>query len=156
MERTITLLLVLATVLAGLIAGFFYTWSFTVIQSLNLTDASTASSAMNSINSNIRTAWFAAIFFGAPALITLSLIVKLIHNKQNMFWVLSAFVFAICTLIITFTQHIPLNNELANGLEWSQYYPEWISWNHERMCTSVLAFISMLLSIIFHVSNRIR
>ena len=153
-RRTVTILIVLATISTGLIAGFFYTWSFTIMQSLNLTDENTASSAMNSINANIRNGWFAAIFFGAPVLTAISLIVTLLKNRNKSLWVFTAFVFAVCTLVITFTQHIPLNNGLANGLAWSQYYPEWVAWNHARMCTSLLAFLSMLLGLVSHVSVR--
>jgi len=150
-RRFVTALLMLTTISAGLLAGFFYTWSFTIMQSLNLTDESIASSAMNSINANIRSGWFAAIFFGAPALILISLIVTMRKNRKPPLWILSAFVFAVCTLAITFTQHIPLNDELANGLAWNQYYPEWVTWNHARMCTSLLAFLSMLLGLVSHI-----
>lgn len=153
-HRVITGLLVLTAISAGLIAGFFYTWSFTIMQSLNVTDDAVAASAMISINANIRSGWFAAIFFGAPVLIAVSLAVKLLNNRKRSFWILCAFVFAISTLTITFTQHLPLNSELANGLAWSQYYPEWVTWNHARMLTSLLAFLCMLLGLMSHVSLR--
>jgi len=134
----------LATLLTGLIAGFFYTWSFTIMQSLNLVDNQNASVAMISINANIRTGWFAAIFFGAP--VTILLATVLLHRIKNRayIWALIAFIFAVSTLVITFSQHIPLNDRLADGLDWVAYYTSWVGWNHVRMTTSVLAFLMML------------
>lgn len=138
------LLLLLTTILAGLLAGFFYTWSFTIMQSLNLIGESNAATAMVSINANIRSGWFAAIFFGAPVFILLSLIAAWREKKKIDLWLSLAFIFAIATLVITFSIHLPLNTELANGLNWSSYMDPWVMWNHVRMLTSLLAFISML------------
>ncbi|MGB1012238.1 MAG: DUF1772 domain-containing protein [Thiolinea sp.] len=153
MERKIVIaLLVLTSVAAGLNAGFFYTWSFTIMQSLNLAGEVTATESMNAINANIRNAWFGAIFFGAPALIAISLVAAWLKFRNALWWVLPAFIFAVLTLVITFSQHIPLNNELAGGLMWSQYYPDWVTWNHARMCTSVLSFVFMLLAALSYAS----
>ena len=143
-RKSETTLLLVATTLAGLLAGFFYTWSFTIMQSLDLIDGSAASSAMQSINTNIRSGWFAATFFGTPVLIMASLIYTLLNNKRRVLWAGLALLFAIGTLAITFTQHIPLNNALADGLAWAEYSPQWVTWNHARMITSLLAFLSMI------------
>lgn len=139
------LLLILSTVLAGLLAGFFYTWSFTIMQSLSLIEEHNAASAMNSINSNIRTGWFAAIFFGAPVSIIFSLIVIFREKQKVMYlWVSLASLFALATFIVTFTVHLPLNSELENGAQWSSYVEPWVQWNHVRMGTSLAAFLCML------------
>lgn len=139
------------TLLAGLLAGFFYTWSFTIMQSLNLISDGNASNAMVSINANIRNGWFAAIFFGAPISIFISFIVSLITKRKIVtLWLSISLIFSVATLIITFTKHLPLNAELANGANWSSYFNSWIQWNHVRMITSLLAFISMLCVLTAH------
>lgn len=140
--------LLITTLLVGLLAGFFYTWSFTIMQSLNLISDGNASNAMVSINANIRNGWFAAIFFGAPISIFISLIISLITKRKIVtLWLSIALIFSVATLIITFTKHLPLNAELANGANWSSYFNSWVQWNHVRMATSLLAFISMLFAL---------
>ena len=153
-KSSTTILLVLATLLAGLIAGFFYTWSFTIMQSLNLIGNEHASAAMISINANIRTSWFAAIFFGAPVAILLATVLLRTIKNRAYIWALIALIFAVCTLIITFTQHLPLNDRLAEGMGWNEYYIDWVGWNHVRMITSVLAFLMMLGSVLSFNSAR--
>lgn len=145
-RRLHRIFLFITTVLAGLLAGFFYTWSFTVMQSLDLIDVEMAAAAMNSINANIRNGWFAIIFFGIPitAVLSFFMIVKS-KQKYSYIWVSLAVVFAIATLVITFTVHLPLNAELASGKAWSSYFGSWVQWNHARMVASLLAFISMVL-----------
>lgn len=150
-NRSQFMLLLLATILAGLLAGFFYTWSFTIMQSLNLISESNASTAMISINANIRNGWFAAIFFGAPISIFLTFIISLSTKRKIVsLWLTFALVFSIATFIITFIKHLPLNTELANGGNWSSYVNSWVQWNHARMVTSLLAFISMLCTLAVH------
>ncbi len=151
------IMLVLNTILAGLLAGFFYTWSFTIMQSLGLTGESSASVAMISINANIRDGWFAALFFGAPLTILLSLVIMAgAKGKGIVLWLFLALGFAISTLVITFTIHLPLNDELAAGVSWSSYVGPWVQWNHVRLVTSLLAFISMLCALVHYVRAQSR
>lgn len=145
------LLLLLSAILAGLLAGFFYTWSFTIMQSLNLISESNAATAMISINANIRNGWFGVIFFGTPISIFASLIMMLgAKNKRVYRWTSLALVFAIMTLVITVTKHLPLNDELANGSDWPSYFGSWVQWNHVRMTSSLMAFISILFALVLH------
>ncbi|MEM7259548.1 MAG: hypothetical protein AAF404_19410, partial [Pseudomonadota bacterium] len=113
MTRTSTIgLCALSVLLIGLNSGFFYTWSFTVTQSLALIDASAAISAMQIINANIRTGWFAIIFFGAPAALLLTTVaLNKISRRATVFYLLSL-VLAACTLALTFSLHVPMNNAL--------------------------------------------
>ncbi|MFK7997893.1 MAG: anthrone oxygenase family protein [Granulosicoccus sp.] len=100
---------------------------------------------MISINANIRSGWFAAIFFGSPIVVLLYFITTFrTKNRENLIWVACALVFAIVTTVVTFTQHLPLNNQLENGLSWQDYIAPWLQWNHVRTATSLLAFALML------------
>lgn len=143
--KATTTLFILTIIATGLLAGFFYAWSFTIMHSLDLIAEDDATKSMVSINANIRNGWFAAIFFGAPALVLLSLITSMaVTSKRVSFWVFLALNLAIFTLVITFTIHLPLNEQLANGVEWGSYSAPWVQWNHARTATSMLAFVSML------------
>ena len=139
-----TFILIITTMLTGLLAGFFYTWSFTIMQSLDIAGPVSASRAMVSINAHLQTGWFGAVFFGTPVAVLISLTLLLGSNRKGVMWLLVALFFSLCTLAITFTQHLPLNSQLANGLSWSEYYVAWTSWNHVRMLTSLFAFLCML------------
>ena len=65
-------LLFLAALLSGCVFGFFYSWSFTVMRGLSATDGASAIAAMQSVNANIMTGWFAltrlmaSLLFGVP------------------------------------------------------------------------------------------
>ncbi|MHA2938280.1 anthrone oxygenase family protein [Vibrio sp. RC27] len=147
-SKSFSIILVISTMLTGLLAGFFYTWSFTIMQSLDLAGPISASRAMVSINAHIRDGWFGTIFFGAPISVIISLVVLLRTNQNGVKWAFIAMFFAMCSLAVTFTQHLPLNEQLANGLRWSEYFEVWTQWNHVRMTTSTLAFICMLFVLI--------
>lgn len=135
--------------LIGLNAGFFYTWSFTVTQSLDLAKPESAINAMQFINANIRNAWFAAIFFGAPVLLfstALLLFLRGIFKPALLFFI--AFIAVVFTIAVTMAVHVPLNNQLANVVStsenaasvWSSYSTEWTLWNHLRSTTSNISF----------------
>lgn len=147
----------LAVVLISLNAGFFYTWSFTITQSLDLIDASSAVKAMQSVNANIRTAWFGVIFFGAPILLLLTIFLLYFkHLSKPVLPFSIAFIAAAATVIITMTVHVPMNNELANAsttsaaspMVWADYSSTWTQWNHLRTTTSIMSLISALVGIL--------
>ena len=146
-----------AVVLISLNAGFFYTWSFTITQSLNLIEATSAVSAMQSVNANIRNAWFAVIFFGAPVLLLLTTFMLFLNNlwKPSLLFSIAS-IAAATTVIITMTVHVPMNNELAmvspaaasSFQLWADYSSAWTQWNHLRTSTSVISLMAALIGLI--------
>lgn len=158
---TAIILCTMSTVLIGLNAGFFYTWSFTIMQSLGQIDAHHAISAMQTINANIRTGWFATIFFGAPLTLLVAGVMMLTVNRPAAACALLALVFATSTFVITFLLHVPMNNELATVESataaesvWSAYSDRWTNWNHVRTLTSGLAFVVSLIGLIKLTTRR--
>lgn len=151
---TITLL---ATILIGLNAGFFYTWSFTIMQSLDLIDPQHAISAMQSINANIRNVWFATIFFGVVAVQILSLVIAIIRRKtSSAVFIGLALITVVSCISITFQMHVPWNNALgeisptdanAAGI-WTEYSAKWTQWNHWRTLSSGMSFMMMLVALV--------
>lgn len=67
--RTITL--TAATLTAGLSAGLFSSYSYSVMPGLGASDDRTFVTAMQSINVKILNGWFAVVFVGAPVLAVL-------------------------------------------------------------------------------------
>ncbi|MBX2839302.1 MAG: DUF1772 domain-containing protein [Gammaproteobacteria bacterium] len=146
--RPTFLICLLATVLCALNAGFFYTWSFTIMQSLDLIEDNHAIVAMNAINANIRNGWFAAIFFGSPVLVAVCSITLLFQKRFLKFsYTVLALLCLLANLYITMTVHLPLNADLADGkiILWSEYSNEWTSKNHWRTIVTVVALVLMML-----------
>ena len=139
----------MSILLIGLNAGFFYTWSFTVMQALDDIVAGSAITAMQSVNANIRNGWFGAIAFGAPVLLLVTALYLFGRRmvRPAMFY-LAAFVAAVTTIAITMVVHVPMNNALAsvsatveNAADvWSNYSEQWVRWNHLRSISSAVSF----------------
>jgi len=110
MKNSGIIVILIATVLIGLNAGFFYTWSFTIMQSLDLIDPQHAISAMQTINANIRNAWFGAIFFGVVVAQLLSLVFAIFCKKMSSATFIGLALIAVITCIgITMQMHVPWN-----------------------------------------------
>ena len=150
-----SLLLLAATVLAGLHAGFFFTWSFTVMNGLDAAEAQTAIAAMQSMNANIRNAPFGIVFFGAPA-VALIAAITLVLSRRGLPALLTIIGFAglAATVALTAGIHIPLNEALAlqdipatpdkAGSMWRDYSVPWTTGNHARAATSLTGFLFLL------------
>ncbi len=145
-----------ATLLIGLNAGFFYTWSFTIMQSLDLVPSLHAVSVMQSINANIRTPWFGMLFFGAPVLALIATILNGLRARDTAF-VLSAiaFVAIAANVATTVLIHLPWNAALGAvdpitlvdaRATWLEYSDKWTTANHLRTLESVIAFLAMLMA----------
>jgi len=148
----------LAVVLLGLNAGFFFTWSFTIMQALDLVSADHAIDAMQSINRNVRNAWFAVIFFGAPAISLIALILHLLQRHwHRAIWAAVSCVAIAVTVVTTMLFHVPWNQALAElvisasasdaSSIWTTYSSQWTTANHGRTAASMVAFIAMLIAL---------
>lgn len=158
-----SLLLLTAILLAGLHAGFFFTWSFTVMNGLDAAAPETAVAAMQSMNANIRNAPFGIVFFGGPATAFLAAVAMLM-SRRGMPTVLTLLGFAglAATVALTAMIHIPLNDYLATqtvplGPEaasklWRDYADPWTAWNHLRALTSLLGFFFLVMA--FRVDRK--
>jgi len=156
-DRVIYMVTLVALVLAGISAGFFYTWSVTVMNGLNTADPPVAINAMQVVNANIRNAWFGAIFFGAPICILFaSLMIASSGQRKAAVLATAAFVAAAIVVTITFTMHVPWNEGLAlvsasternaAAAVWQEYSSKWTIWNHVRAAMGILALVLMSLA----------
>ncbi|HLT12089.1 MAG TPA: DUF1772 domain-containing protein [Micromonosporaceae bacterium] len=153
----LTAFLVAATVTAGLSAGLFYTFFFSVMPGLGSTDDRTFVAAMQWINARILNGWFAIAFVGAPLLTVAAAIVALAAPGDatgTRPWTIAAAVLALATVAITAAANVPLNNMLEAagepdkivdpaGLR-ARFERPWVRWNNVRTATSVAAFACMV------------
>lgn len=153
----LTALLVAATFTAGLSAGLFYTYFFSVMPGLGSTDDRTFITAMQWINVRILNGWFAIAFAGAPLLTVAAAVAALVAPGDATGvrpWTVAAAVLALATVAITAAANVPLNNMLAAAGEPAEiadpaglrvrFERPWVRWNNVRTATSVAAFACMV------------
>lgn len=139
-----------ALTLTGLFAGFFGTYSFSVVRGLAIADDSTYVAAFQGINETIRNAEFALVFFGALPAIIVALIANRGRSGQHLR--LAALVMVFATMAITFVGNVPLNNDFAEANAFdaqaataarAAFENSWNQLNLARTATSALAFIAL-------------
>jgi uncharacterized membrane protein len=102
-------LLVVATVVAGLQAGTYFTWATGVMPGLANVDDRTFVSAVQQMNIAIVNPVFIGTFLGAPLLAGAAAVFS---GPQARPWAIAATVLAVGTLVISFAGNIPLNDAL--------------------------------------------
>jgi uncharacterized membrane protein len=149
------LVLLLALLASALIAGFFYTYSFSVMPGLAATDPRAAMQAMQGINATIRTPIFAFAFFGSFGFVAVAGLLAR-HWTVLAPLVTGGLLYAAGGLVLTFALHVPMNEALAlvpptasDAVEvWTSYAERWTAWNHVRTAASILAFACVALAAI--------
>jgi uncharacterized membrane protein len=107
-----TLVLAAATVLAGLSAGFFFTYQASVTLALAEVDDATYVATFQAVNETVRNPWFALVFFGAPPATAAALIV---HRRAPTLRLLvgAGLTLVVATVMVTAVVNVPLNDDLA-------------------------------------------
>ena len=164
MDTIIPVILIAATLLTGLLAGFYYAWSCSVMPGLKGTDDRTFITAMQKINIAILNPAFMLIFIGPLIAIALSIILLFIDGGVSAaICALVALIGVIAEIAITARQNQPMNialdaagtyDDLANPRETrAQFEAPWVRWNHLRTATSTLAFLLMLGSLTLYLAG---
>ena len=148
-----TAALVAATFTAGLSAGLFYTYFFSVMPGLGAGDDRTFVTAMRWINVRILNGWFAVAFVGAPVFTVLTAVLLLGEGAVGVLTSIAA-VLAVATVVITASANVPLNNALMRAGEPQaladpgevrrRFEAPWVRWNTVRTATSVAAFACLV------------
>lgn len=152
-DSMIALLLTIAAIGAGLMAGVYFAFSAFVMRSLDRLDAENAVDAMNSINKVILRSWFMPLFFGTSLLSLLLTVLALFNwsDPNAPLLLTTGLTFFGGMFLCTIFFNIPLNNRLAKTSKshinidknqlWSHYYKYWIRWNHLRTANSLITCI---------------
>lgn len=156
-----TITLFTAVILTGLSAGFFYSWSVSVIPGTRKVSALTYLQTMQSINRTILNPAFFLIFFGSLVLLAISTVQQ--YQTVFSFWFLfsAGLTYLIGTFGVTAFGNVPLNNKLdelnINSLNSGQlsvfrhsYEIKWNRLHLVRTAFAVLSFLFSLLAIFFH------
>ena len=129
----------------GLMAGFFYAYSVTVMPGLD--DAATAAvKAMQGINRVVRNPVFFACFFGGAALPFAAAAHELLRGRRSAGLLMAgagAF-YLLGVIVFTAQFHVPMNNALALVAApaapevWPAYSGDWTLGNHARTAVCVI------------------
>lgn len=155
MSRLRTGVLLAATVLMGLAAGLFQTFSYAVMPGLRETDDAVFVAAMQRINVAIVNPWFLTIFLGAFAATAVAVVLELRRPRgPAAAWLIAALLLYVATLAITRGVNIPLNDALEAAGDRARFEDRWTRWNVVRSVTSTAAFGCLAWASVLHHRRR--
>jgi uncharacterized membrane protein len=147
--RLLTLLLIVASVGAGLMGGLFFIFSNTIMTAFDRLPAGGGVPAMQRINEVILNPVFFLFFFGTAVLCLVLLVsyVGQLEKPAAWFACAGALLYLLGCIGVTMVCNVPLNNELAalpaNATDlvaqWQAYRGPWTLWNHVRTISCALA-----------------
>ncbi|MEV0107915.1 MULTISPECIES: anthrone oxygenase family protein [Nocardia] len=155
MDGLRTVVLIVATVATGLMAGVFGIYAVAIMPGLRTTDDRTFIGAYQAIDRAIINPLFLATFLGA---LILSIAAALLNlggaSRSVLFWAAAAAVLYLVAVVITFSVHLPLNDalkaagapaDLADPAAVREAFAEsrWVAWNIVRTVTSTAAFVCL-------------
>jgi uncharacterized membrane protein len=157
LEMPVVFLLALSAVLGGLMAGFFFAYSASVVLALRTLSAPEYTTIMQEINEKVLNAVFGAVFFGAVVVpVGASALVVLQGNWSTGYGLLflaGTVVYLAGTFLVTLGVHIPMNDYIATWSpisppdEWAAVQARWARWNHVRTTAALVSFALYLAAI---------
>ena len=149
---TSTALLAAATLLTGLSAGLFATFSYVVMPGLRRSDDAEFVAAMRGINIAILNPVFALVFGGSFVATVTALVAG--WDDPSRPWIFAALAaYVVGAFVITFAVNVPLNNALEAGAGSSTvlrraFEVRWVGSNHARSALTVAAFGCLVLALL--------
>ncbi len=155
--RTQTIILILATLSTGIMAGLFFTWSNTVTTGIGRLNDLEYLRAFQSMNRTILNPAFFLAFFGPALLLPLSSYMHFKSLPNYLLWMLLAasLLYLIGVIVVTIAGNIPLNNVLEGSaldgfsledarLLRDKFEDRWNSLNWIRTYCSLGAFLLLI------------
>lgn len=145
-------LLVAATVLTGLSAGLFATFSYAVMPGLRRTNDATFVQAMRAINVAIINPVFALIFVGAAAA-TVAALVSGWSDGTRPWLIVGLVLYVLGAFVVTGAVNVPRNDALEAGTNSAarlraEFEGTWVLWNHVRSVLTAAAFACLVVAAI--------
>lgn len=158
---TKTIVLLLTTLLTGLLAGIFFTWTNAVTPGIGHLDDINYLRAFQNMNRSIVNPLFLIVFLG-PVLLSFVTVYLYKSNHHYILWLLllAAIIYLIGVFLITIMGNIPLNNLLdktdltnitledAKSLR-DQFEVKWNFLHLIRTITATLSFLSLIIVCLF-------
>lgn len=144
--------LVAGTVLMGLSAGLFVTFSMAVMPGLRRVGDAAFVEAMRGINLAILNPVFGVIFGGAFVVTAVALVLGWSDSSRP--WVLAALVlYVVGAYVITFAVNVPMNDALEAGTGSATALREtfedrWVAWNLARSVLTTSALVTLVVGVL--------
>jgi uncharacterized membrane protein len=154
-------ILTLVTALGcGLVAGFFFAYSVSVMQALARLPAAQGIAAMQSINVVVINPVFMGALFGTALACVVLVVAAFLEwgEAYAVYLLVGGVVYLVGVILLTMAYHVPRNNALAAADPispdaerlWSRYLKEWTAANHVRTVVPLAA--ATLLTIALRIS----
>lgn len=113
-----TIILLLATLSTGVMAGLFFTWSNIVTTGIGRLNDLEYLRAFQSMNQTILNPAFFIAFFGPALLVPLSSFLHFKSLPNYLFWMLigASLLYLVGVIVVTVVGNIPLNNVLERSI----------------------------------------
>lgn len=138
----------LAAIGSGLMGGFFFAFSTTVMTALARLAPAPGIAAMQSINATVLNPVFFVAFFGTGAVAVLCAAMAFASGESGAWIILAAAaIYLVGCIGVTMAYNVPLNKALAAAAPdtpeaaalWSRYLKTWTAWNHIRTLACIAA-----------------
>jgi uncharacterized membrane protein len=144
-----TWLLILSALFCGLMAGFFFAFSFLVMRALEVQPGVAGMPVMQTINVVVFNPVFGIAFSAAPAFCVFAMNTALVRRREPAanYALAGGALYLAGTLYVTVLGNVPLNDALAAvdatsgaaAAMWATYLREWVPWNHLRTAAAFAA-----------------
>jgi uncharacterized membrane protein len=150
----------LAAAVLGLMAGFFWTYSYNINLAMLQVDGATYATVQSLFNRNVRHASFFALFFGGAMLPLLAAGINGRHWRTPAFWLVLAAALVYALGIVAFTRQVnlPLNAYTESWLptqlpgDWELTRARWNAANALRVWIACSAFALALGALVLRAS----
>lgn len=157
MERAYVTATLLSALGAGIMAGFFYSFSNVVMSSLGRIAPPAGIAAMQAINSVVLNPLFFLLFFGTALLSGVIIGASMLGSfgPGSILAAAGGATYLVCIIGVTVIFNVPMNDSLAvvdpataeGAVLWADYLQRWTWWNHVRTLggvVSLLCFVAAL------------
>jgi uncharacterized membrane protein len=139
----------IATIALGIMAGFFWTYTFNVNLAMLNVDGKTYAEVQSLFNQNVRHLMFFSFFFGAGAISLLAAAINYKHIKHSSFWLIfiAAIIYILGIIVFTAQVNLPLNYYTESWdpsnlpEDWEVVRNSWNQANAMRVGASFTAFV---------------
>jgi len=152
-KRILTLIengtIVTLTLVFGVMAGFFWTYTFNVNLAMLQVDGETYAKVQSLLNENVRHPMFFAFFFGGGLFSIIALLANVRLWRTVSFWLvaLAGVIYAVGVIVFTQQVNLPLNYYTESWqpfnlpMDWMETRDRWNDANAVRVVTSFLPFL---------------
>lgn len=149
-EPLVGVIVAASTVLGGLMAGFFFAYSVSVVLMLDTLSPSTYTRVMQSINEKIMNPTFGFVFGGAAIVPIVGAVLVIIDglwmSLSGQLFLAGVIIYLVGTAGVTVLVSVPLNDDIETWPiesppdDWEVVRARWSLWNHIRTGGAIVSF----------------